>query len=59
MRRSDFILALGGAAALVAAAASFSAAQTTFHPPPLKQFLEKMVGCLCRYRTKGWDLEAS
>jgi hypothetical protein len=41
MRRSDFILALGGPIALVAAAASFSAAQTTFRPPPLKQFLEE------------------
>jgi hypothetical protein len=41
MRRSDFILALGGVVALVATAASFSAAQTTFHPPPLKQFLEE------------------
>jgi hypothetical protein len=41
MRRSDFILALGGLAALVATAASFSSAQTTFRPPPLKQFLEE------------------
>jgi hypothetical protein len=41
MRRSDFILALGGVAAMVAIAASFSAAQPTFDPPPLRHFLEE------------------